>query len=234
MARGGPGAAGGGDIRVLVADDQALLRGGFRLLIETAPGLTVVGEAGTGAEAVELARSERPDVVLMDVRMPEMDGIEATRRICSDPRISGVRVLILTTFDLDAYIYAALRAGASGFLLKDTRPADLLAAVHVIASGEALLAPTVTRRLIAEFTRRPEPARTLPRRLDGVTEREREVLTHIARGLSNGEIAEHLHLSQATVKSHVGRLLAKLHARDRAQLVVVAYDSGLVTAPPAG
>ncbi|GAA3819282.1 response regulator transcription factor [Sphaerisporangium flaviroseum] len=220
------------DIRVLVADDQALLRGSFRVLVETAPGLTVVGEAGTGAEAVDLARRECPDVVLMDVRMPEMDGIEATRRICGSAETAGVRVLILTTFDLDAYIYAALRAGASGFLLKDTRPAELLAAIHVVASGEALLAPTVTRRLIAEFTRRPEPVQRLPRELDGVTEREREVLTHIARGLSNSEIAEHLHLSLATVKSHVGRLLAKLHARDRAQLVVVAYDSGLVSAPP--
>ncbi|MFC4590180.1 response regulator [Sphaerisporangium corydalis] len=218
-------------MRVLVADDQALLRGSFRVLVETAPGLTVVGEAGTGDEAVELARRELPDVVLMDVRMPRMDGIEATRRICGAPETAGVRVLILTTFDLDAYIYAALRAGASGFLLKDTRPADLLAAIHVIASGEALLAPTVTRRLIAEFTRRPEPASAPSRELDGVTGREREVLSHIARGLSNTEIAEHLHLSLATVKSHVGRLLAKLHARDRAQLVVAAYDSGLVSPP---
>ncbi len=216
---------------MLVADDQALLRGSFRVLVETAPGLTVVGEAGTGDEAVELARRELPDVVLMDVRMPRMDGIEATRRICGAPETAGVRVLILTTFDLDAYIYAALRAGASGFLLKDTRPADLLAAIHVIASGEALLAPTVTRRLIAEFTRRPEPASAPSRELDGVTGREREVLSHIARGLSNTEIAEHLHLSLATVKSHVGRLLAKLHARDRAQLVVAAYDSGLVSPP---
>ncbi|MEV0967446.1 response regulator [Microtetraspora glauca] len=214
-------------VRVLIADDQALLRGSFRLLVETAPGLTVVGEAGTGAEAVDLARGEHPDVVLMDVRMPEMDGIEATRRICGSPETAGVRVLILTTFDLDAYVYGALRAGASGFLLKDTPPKDLLAAIEVVAAGEALLAPSVTRRLIAEFARRPEPARPFSRVLDGVTEREREVLGLIAHGLSNTEIAEHLHLSMATVKTHVGRLLTKLNARDRAQLVIVAYETGL-------
>ncbi|WP_433464811.1 response regulator [Spirillospora sp. CA-128828] len=212
-------------ISVLVADDQALLRGSFRALIETAPGLSVVGEAADGAEAVELAQSLRPDVVLMDVRMPVMDGIEATRRIRAD---TDVRVLILTMFDLDAYVFAALRAGAAGFLLKDTPPADLLAAVHVVAAGEGLLAPTVTRRLIEEFARRPEPGRPLPRRLDGVTEREREVLTLIGKGLSNGEMAEHLSLSLATVKTYVGRLLAKLHARDRSQLVIVAYETGLV------
>ncbi|WP_433474786.1 response regulator [Spirillospora sp. CA-142024] len=212
-------------ISVLVADDQALLRGSFRALIETAPGLSVVGEAADGAEAVELARSLRPDIVLMDVRMPVMDGIEATRRIRAD---TDVRVLILTMFDLDAYVFAALRAGAAGFLLKDTPPADLLAAVHVVAAGEGLLAPTVTRRLIEEFARRPEPGRPLPRRLDGVTEREREVLTLVGKGLSNGEIAEHLSLSLATVKTYVGRLLAKLHARDRSQLVIVAYETGLV------
>ncbi|GLW66525.1 DNA-binding response regulator [Actinomadura rubrobrunea] len=213
------------DIRVLVADDQALVRGSFRLLIDTAPGLVAVGEAGTGAEAVELASRERPDVVLMDVRMPEMDGIEATRRICAS---TDVRVLILTTFDLDAYVYAALRAGASGFLLKDTPPADLLSAVRVVAAGEALLAPTVTRRLIAEFVRRPEPSRPPARELDGVTARELEVLELVARGLSNAEIAEHLRLSLATVKTHIGHLLAKLHARDRAQLVIVAYETGVV------
>ncbi|WP_214408887.1 response regulator [Sphaerisporangium fuscum] len=215
-------------VRVLVADDQALLRGSFRALIETAPGLTVVGEAATGAETVELARALRPDVVLMDVRMPHMDGIEATRQINESAETAGVRVLILTMFDLDAYVYSALRAGAAGFLLKDTPPADLLNAVHVVAAGEALLAPTVTRRLIAEFVRRPHPGRPLPRRLDDVTDREREVLTLIARGLSNGEIAGHLHLSLATVKTYVGRLLTKLHARDRAQLVIVAYEAGLV------
>ncbi|KAA2265693.1 response regulator transcription factor [Solihabitans fulvus] len=215
-------------VRVLVADDQALLRGSFRVLVDTAPGLTVVGEAATGAEAVELTRAERPDVVLMDVRMPELDGIEATARICADPETSGTRVLILTMFDLDRYVYAALRAGASGFLLKDTRPANLLAAIHVVAAGEGLFAPTVTRRLVAEYTRQPEAARPRAARLAGVTERELEVLGLIARGLSNGEIAAHLHLGAGTVKSHVSHLLAKLHARDRAQLVIAAYDAGVV------
>ncbi|NDU72817.1 response regulator [Actinomadura sp. DSM 109109] len=214
------------DLSVLVADDQALLRGSFRVLIDTAPGLRAVGEAGTGAEAVELAARERPDVVLMDVRMPEMDGIEATQRICAD--LPGVRVLILTTFDLDTYVYSALRAGASGFLLKDTPPADLLSAIRVVASGESLLAPSVTRRLIAEFVRRPGPAQPPPTGLDALTDREREVLALIARGLSNTELAEHLHLSPATVKTHIGHLLAKLHARDRAQLVITAYETGLV------
>ncbi|WP_214412384.1 response regulator [Sphaerisporangium fuscum] len=213
-------------IRVVVADDQALLRGSFRVLLESEPDITVVGEAGDGAEAVELVRREDPDVVLMDVRMPGMDGIEATRRI--DGR---ARVLILTMFDLDAYVYGALRAGASGFLLKDVPPADLLAAVRVVAAGQGLLAPAVTRKLIEEFAR--IPARPVVRGLDGVTGREREVLTLIARGLSNTEIAAHLHLSLATVKTHIGRLLTKLDARDRAQLVIAAYESGLVTAAPA-
>jgi DNA-binding NarL/FixJ family response regulator len=216
-------------IRVLIADDQALLRGSFRLLVDTAPDLTTVGEAGTGAEAVLVAGRERPDVVLMDVRMPVMDGIEATRRICSAPDTSGVRVLILTTFDLDTYVYSALRAGASGFLLKDTPPGDMLAAIRVVAAGEGLLSPTITRRIIAEFARLPDPSRPLSTRLDGVTDREREVLTLIASGLSNAEIAAHLHLSLATVKTHIGRLLSKLQARDRAQLVIVAYETGLVT-----
>ncbi|MET8338252.1 response regulator transcription factor [Streptosporangium canum] len=216
-------------IRVLVADDQALLRGSFRLLVDTAPDLTAVGEAATGAEAVGLARSERPDVVLMDVRMPEMDGIEATRRICGSADTASVRVLMLTTFDLDEYVYAALRAGASGFLLKDTPPGELLAAIRVVAAGEGLLAPTVTRRLIAEFARRPEPSQPLVRELGGVTGRERDVLALIARGLSNTEIAGHLRLSLATVKTHVGRLLSKLGARDRAQLVILAYETGLVS-----
>jgi DNA-binding NarL/FixJ family response regulator len=216
-------------IRVLVADDQALLRGSFRVLVETAPGLRAIGEASTGTETVELSRALQPDVVLMDVQMPEMDGIEATRRIRQDPETANVRILILTMFDLDSYVFSALRAGASGFLLKDTPPVDLLNAIHVIASGEALLAPTVTRRLIAEFARRPEPGRPLARSLDGVTDREREVLILIARGLSNTEISEYLHLSLATVKTYVGRLLSKLHARDRAQLVIIAYETGLIT-----
>ncbi|MER5442349.1 response regulator transcription factor [Streptomyces sp. NPDC002790] len=217
-----------GPIRVLVADDQAMVRGSFRALVDHTPDMTTVDEAATGAEAVDIACRERPDVVLMDVRMPELDGIEATRRISSHPDLSGVRVLILTTFDLDEYVYAALRAGAAGFLLKDTPPAEVLTAIVVIAAGESLLAPSVTRRLIAEFARRPEPGRPPSRSLDGITDRELEVLGLIARGLSNAEIAEHLHLSLATVKTHIGRLLAKLGARDRAQLVIVAYETGLV------
>ena len=215
-------------IRVLVADDQALVRGSFRLLVDTAPDLEVVGEAATGAEAVEIAAREKPDVLLMDIRMPEMDGIEATRRITASGSTADVRVLILTTFDLDEYVYAALRAGASGFLLKDTPPADLLAAIRIVAAGDALLAPAVTRRLIAEFARRPEPGQRPTGPLEDVTDREREVLTLIARGLSNAEIAQALHVTMATAKTHVGRLLAKLGARDRAQLVMVAYETGLV------
>jgi DNA-binding NarL/FixJ family response regulator len=208
-------------IKVLVVDDQALLRGSFRLLINSAPDLTAVGEAANGREAVDQAERTSPDVVLMDIRMPEMDGIEATGRI--SPRS---KVLILTTFDLDAYVYAALRAGASGFLLKDTPPTELLTAVRTIAAGEALLAPTVTRRLIQEFGKKPERPRT--RTLDNITEREKEVLTLIAKGHSNTEITLHLHLSIGTVKTHIGRLLHKLQARDRAQLVIAAYESGLV------
>ncbi len=215
-------------IRVLVADDQALVRGSFRILVDTAPDLTAVGEAASGTEAVELARSEKPDLVLMDIRMPGVDGIEATRQITADPQTSAVRVLILTTFDLDEYVFAALRAGASGFLLKDTPPADLLAAIRVVAAGDALLAPGVTRRLISEFTRRPEPAQRPAAALEEVTEREREVLTLIGLGLSNTEIAAHLHVSLSTAKTHVGRLLMKLAARDRAQLVIAAYEGGLV------
>jgi len=216
-------------LRVAVCDDQTLVRAGFRVLIDTTPGLSVVGEAGTGTAAVELIRRERPDVALMDIQMPEMDGIEATRRLLGGPEPVPVRVLILTTFDLDRYVFAALRAGASGFLLKDTPPNDLLAAIRVIADGEALLSPRVTRRLVAEFAKRPAVAVEAAHRLDGVTEREREVLVLIARGLSNTEIAAELYLSIATAKSHVGRLLTKLGARDRAQLVIAAYEAGLVT-----
>ncbi|MGJ6966677.1 response regulator [Streptosporangium sp. G11] len=215
-------------IRVLLADDHVLLRDSFRALVNATEGMVTVGEAATGAEAVRMAGRERPDVVLMDVRMPEMDGIEATRLICGSPETAGVRVLILTTFDLDEYVYAALRAGASGFLVKDTTAAHLLEAIRVVVSGESLLAPSVTRRLITEFARLAAPARPLARELDGVTGREREVLALIARGLSNTEIAELLHLSVGTVKTHVGRLLDKLRARDRAQLVIVAYETGLV------
>jgi len=216
-------------LRVAVCDDQTLVRAGFRVLIDTTPGLSVVGEAGTGAAAVELIRRERPDVALMDIQMPEMDGIEATRRLLGGPDAVPVRVLILTTFDLDRYVFAALRAGASGFLLKDTPPNDLLTAIRVIAGGEALLSPRVTRRLVTEFAKRPTVAVEAAHRLDGVTEREREVLVLIARGLSNSEIAAELYVSVATTKSHVGRLLTKLGARDRVQLVIAAYEAGLMT-----
>jgi DNA-binding NarL/FixJ family response regulator len=205
---------------VLIVDDQALLRASFRLLVDNEPDLTVVGEAGTGAEAVSVAAEVKPDVVLMDIRMPEMDGIEATRLM------DGPRVLVLTTFDLDEYVFGALRAGASGFLLKDTPPADLLAAIRVVASGESLLSPSVTRRLIREFVRQPAPP--VITGLERLTEREKEVLTLVARGLSNAEIMAALHVSTGTVKTHIGNLLSKLHARDRAQLVIAAYEAGLV------
>ena len=217
-------------VRVLIADDQALLRGSLRVRIETEPDLIVVGEAANGAQAVEQVQACRPDVVLMDVRMPVMDGIEATRQIADHEQ--APRILVLTTFDLDEYVYSALRAGASGFLLKDTPPAQLLEAVRVVASGEALLAPSVTRRLIEEFIRQPAPVQRPARTLAGITDREREVLTLIARGLANSEIEHHLHLSRGTVKTHIGRLLAKLEARDRAQLVIVGYETGLVAATP--
>ncbi|PJN21991.1 response regulator transcription factor [Kitasatospora sp. CB02891] len=215
-----------GEIRVLIADDQALLRGSFRLLVDSTPGLVAAGEAADGAAAVRLARQLRPDVVLMDLRMPVLDGIAATREICSDPESAGVRVLALTMFDLDEYVYPALRAGASGFLLKDATPADLVAGIRTVAAGEGILSPTVTRRLIADVSRNAGPARPEPR-LVGLTRREHEVLVQIANGLSNQEIAEHLVISLPTVKSHVGSLLAKLSARDRAQLVIVAYEAGI-------
>ena len=216
-------------IRVVVADDQPLLRGGFRLLIDSAPDMQVVAEADDGAQAVALAREHRPDIVLMDIRMPHIDGLEATRRICTDPSMEDVRVLILTTFDLDEYVYTALRAGASGFVLKDTTPEDLLTAVRIVAAGDGLLAPRITRRLISEFVRRPHTIEPTPTALDTVTGREREVLIEVARGLSNAEIATRLHISATTAKTHVSRLLTKLDARDRAQLVVIAYETGLVT-----
>jgi DNA-binding NarL/FixJ family response regulator len=213
--------------RVLIADDQALVRGGFRVLIDSASDLEVVGEATNGREAVDLARSTRPDVVLMDIRMPEMDGLAATREIASTSE--GPRVIILTTFDIDEYVFEALRAGASGFLLKDIEPNELLQAVRVVAAGDALLAPSVTRRLIAEFATRPDPHRMPPAALDVLTEREREVLALVGQGLSNGEIAEALFISPATAKTHVSRVMMKLDARDRAQLVVAAYETGLVS-----
>jgi DNA-binding NarL/FixJ family response regulator len=212
--------------RVLIADDQALVRAGFRVLIESDPDLEVVGEAADGIQAVALARSEAADVVLMDIRMPEMDGLAATRELVTGPE--GPRVIILTTFDVDEYVFEALRAGASGFLLKDTDPAELLQAVRVVAAGDALLAPSVTRRLIEEFATRPDPHRTPPEALTSLTEREREVLALVARGFSNHEIAEELVISPATAKTHVSRVMMKLGARDRAQLVVIAYETGLV------
>ena len=216
-------------IRTLIVDDQPLARAGLRAMLAHAEDVTVVGEAGDGVQAVALARSERPDVVLMDVRMPVMDGIEATRQITSAPDTDGVRVLVLTTFDLDESVYAALRAGASGFLLKDVPPERLFDAIRVVAAGEALIAPGVTRRLIAAFARNsPADDRGRPDLLAALTEREREVLTLVGTGLSNDEIAERLVISVATVKTHVHRLLTKLDARDRAQLVVLAYEGGVV------
>jgi DNA-binding NarL/FixJ family response regulator len=214
-------------IRVGIADDHALVRLGFTALIESEPGLEVAGQAADGHAAVELARRQRPDVVLMDIRMPGMDGVTATRKI-SGLGSAGrpVRVLVLTTFDLDEYVYAALRAGASGFLLKDTPPRELLAAIRVIAAGDALLSPSVTRKLISEFARRPA-ARPM-QGLAELTAREQDVLALVARGMSNAEIAQELFVSLATVKTHVSRLLTKLAARDRAQLIVAAYESGFV------
>ena len=214
-------------IGVLIADDQALVRAGFRVLIESEPDFDVVGEAENGAQAVALAATSAADVVLMDVRMPEMDGIEATRSIAQMDR--PPRILILTTFDLDEYVFDALRAGASGFLVKDRPPEELLAAIRIVAEGDALLSPSVTRRLVAHFARQPDERRPPPQ-LDLLTGREREVLLHVAKGLSNSEIAARLHMSIPTAKTHVSRILAKLAARDRAQLVVIAYETGLITA----
>jgi len=217
-------------INVAIADDQALLRGGFRLLVDAAEDMEVVGEAADGAQAIELVAREHPDVVLMDIRMPVIDGIEATRQITDKPDGATTRVLILTTFDLDEYVYAALRAGASGFLLKDTRPEELLAGIRTLAAGEALLAPSVTRRLIAEFVQRPDGSPVpVAIELKDLTQRELEVLVEVSRGLSNADIAARLNISAATAKTHVSRLLMKLHAHDRAQLVVAAYESHLIT-----
>jgi DNA-binding NarL/FixJ family response regulator len=221
-------------IRVLIADDQPLMRTGFRMILDAEPDLEVVGEAADGAEAVRLAAGARADVVLMDVRMPGMDGIEATRRLAGDGVQDPVRVLILTTFDLDEYVLSALRAGASGFLLKDVPPEDLVDAIKVVAAGDALLAPSVTRRLLDRFAASlPDPAATRPAALDTLTARELEVLGLVARGMSNAEIAEHLVVSETTVKTHVGRVLAKLDLRDRVQAVVLAYETGIVR-PGAG
>jgi len=212
--------------RVLIADDQALVRAGFRKLLESAPNVEVVGEAADGYEAVEQARQLRPALVLMDIRMPRLDGIEATRRLTADGE--GMRVLILTTFGLDHYVYDALRAGASGFMLKDAPPEELLAAVEVVARGDALIAPAITRSVIEEFVRRSPPPAPPQAALEELTEREREVLELLAQGLSNGEIAERLVVSGGTVKTHVAHVLQKLHLRDRVQAVILAYESGLV------
>ncbi|WP_338702038.1 response regulator transcription factor [Streptomyces sp. Q6] len=220
-------------IRVALVDDQALMRAGFRALLDAEDGIEVVGEAGDGEEGVRLVRARVPDVVLMDVQMPGTSGIEATRRIAADPALARVRVVILTNYGLDEYVFEALRAGASGFLLKDSEPEDLLAGIAVVARGDALLSPSVTRRLIGEFVARPPDRATAPG-LEGLTPREREVTALAARGLTNEEIAAHMVISPFTAKTHVSRAMTKLGARDRAQLVVFAYESGLVTARDRG
>jgi DNA-binding NarL/FixJ family response regulator len=218
-------------IDVVLADDQALVRAGFRALLRPQPDMQVVGEAEDGAAAVRLARETHPDVVLMDIRMPRHDGLTATRDIAADPQLSGVRVIVLTTFTDDSYVFDAVRFGASGFLVKDIEPADLVHAIRVVHRGDALLAPAVTRTLIEEFAVRAKPApadRKLTALIGSLTEREREIVTHVAAGLSNDEIAQRLFVSPATAKTHVSRAMIKLGARDRAQLVVFAYESGLV------
>jgi len=225
-----------GPVKVLLVDDQALVRAGFKVLLDVEDDITVVGEAADGADAVEQIRRHRPDVVLMDIRMPVLDGLEATRQIAATRGLEGVRVLILTTYDTDAYVFEALQAGASGFLLKDCGPTELLHAIRVVAAGEALLAPRITRRLIAQFTATHAAHQASEDRLAGLTQREREVLALVGRGLSNHEIAEELVISKATARTHVSRVIGKLGARDRAQLVVVAYQTGLVgpaATPPA-
>jgi DNA-binding NarL/FixJ family response regulator len=213
-------------IRILVADDQMLVRAGFRSLLDAEDDFEVVGEAADGAEAIKLSRAYSPDIVLMDIRMPGLDGLEASRHILGDPALEGIRVIILTTFESDEYIFEALRLGASGFLVKDTEPADLIKAIRVVAAGESLLSPGVTRRLIAEFAKRAKQPLTLPA-MDELTDREREVMGLVALGLSNDEIAQRLVVSPATAKTHVSRIMIKLGARDRAQLVVYAYESGM-------
>ncbi len=214
-------------IRVLLADDQVLVRAGFRALIDAQDDLEVVGEASDGQEALDQARELAPDVILMDIRMPGVDGLEATRKIAADERLGDVRVIILTTFELDEYVFEAIRAGASGFLVKDTEPVELLRGVRAVAAGDALLSPGVTRRLISEFASRAKETQAAPE-LDALTDREREVMALVADGLTNDEIAERLFMSPATAKTHVSRTMVKLGARDRAQLVVFAYETGLV------
>jgi DNA-binding NarL/FixJ family response regulator len=213
-------------IRILIADDQMLVRAGFRSLLDAEDDFEVVGEAADGEEAIQLSREHAPEIVLMDIRMPGLDGLEASRHILGDPALEGIRVIILTTFESDEYIFEALRLGASGFLVKDTEPADLIKAIRVVAAGESLLSPGVTRRLIAEFAKRAKQPLTLPE-IDELTDREREVMGLVALGLSNDEIAQRLVVSPATAKTHVSRIMIKLGARDRAQLVVYAYESGM-------
>jgi DNA-binding NarL/FixJ family response regulator len=220
-------------IEIVLADDQALVRGGFRALLDAESDIRVVGEASDGLEAVAVTRATKPDVVLMDIRMPELDGLAATRQLAADPRLSEVRIVILTTFELDEYVFEALRSGASGFLVKDTEPVDLLAAVRLVASGEALLSPSVTRRVIEEFASRAKEPPPIDE-LEQLTEREREIMALVAGGLSNDEIAAELVVSPATAKTHVSRAMVKLGARDRAQLVVFAYECGLVPAGSPG
>jgi DNA-binding NarL/FixJ family response regulator len=215
-------------IRVVLADDQPLVRAGFRLILDAEDGITVIGEADDGRAAVTLARRERPDIVLMDIRMAGLDGLEATRLIVDDRTLAGVKILILTTFELDEYVFEALRSGASGFLVKHTQPAELIRAVREIAAGEALLSPSVTRRLIAEFSARPRRPGLTPSSMQVLTEREAEVVALVAQGMTNDEIAGELVVSPATARTHVSRAMLKLGARDRAQLVVFAYQSGLV------
>lgn len=215
-------------IRVLLADDQELVRRGFGALIGAEPGLEVVGEAATGSEAIDLAFTTTPDVILMDIRMPDLDGIAATKRITDEPRLADTRVLVLTTFDLDQYVYDALRAGASGFLLKDTAPQQLLDAIRIVADGDALIAPNITRRLIGEFASRPDLA-SHEEELSNLTEREIDVLREVGKGHNNAEIAEQLFISPLTAKTHVSRIMTKLGARDRTRLVVTAYETGLIT-----
>jgi DNA-binding NarL/FixJ family response regulator len=215
-------------IRVLLVDDEGLVRAGLRALLDHEGDIEIVGEAADGLEAIELTRRERPDVIVMDLSMPELDGLEATRRICSDPDLRGSKVLVLTTFATDEHVFEALRSGASGFLVKDTHPVDLVRAVRVVGAGEALLSPRVILRVIEEFVSWPQPAHAIPTELQWLTDREREVLRLVAAGLSNQEIAERLVISPATARTHVSRAMRKLHAHDRAQLVVAAYETGLV------
>ena len=214
--------------RVVLVDDQALVRGGLRALLEAEPDLEVVGEAADGDAAVEAVKTRKPDVVLMDIRMPGTDGLEATRRIAADPALQHVKVLVLTTFEIDEYVFEALRAGASGFLLKDEEPTELLRAIRVVASGDSLLSPSVTRRVVETFATGPQPNAPARARLEELTDREREIVALVGTGLSNQEIAEHLVISPATARTHVSRAMLKLNARDRAQLVVFAYETGLV------